>query len=831
MSIIKSEKGFTLLEMAIGMLILGLIMAPALSAYNLYEKDRKLRQTGIALTSAGTAISGFRESYGRLPCPAPLDAAPGDADYGYEDCTATAPGVVTANNGGGTPDVYIGALPFRTMNLQERETTDGYDNRLTYAVTADLTDTTTYAPNGGGIEITDKNGNSVITGSGVSGGAHFIVISHGQYGAGAYSYFGTLNQTCADAPADDQENCDHTAASPDATFISSNLSDDSDDRVMYTALNDVTPWQYQDGNTRNIHLRVADFAILGKDNPSADPEIAPGVTPQALEVRDRSAGSVEGDGDLYVENGAIMTDVICDNSGTNCFNPNLIGGVLSGALSTPQIGTPLGPLSSYGYTTSTGGLTCDDGSGTRRVMVGIDDSRPVCSSVLQFRCPDGLEMSSISGGNMVCSDPGTACTADEPAVTMCGDNVTITDDRLDGQYVQVYSGECFFAEPWNPTPADLASPATIQAYVDTLNNTPRTQGSCGAGSTYQLIRESFQCRDGSYIRASDPGGIARSEYRQEKISPGSWPGSISTNSGGRHAENTMGSYNVGMVNNPTSANYGDHDRHDCWCKEEYRMDLGGCGPNLNGNTVTVRKHTCPATRQRWLPVYTNSTSFCSCSTANFQQDDDCFAHFGVGEWQVDGTVRNDYETSCSPPDTYITNSVFSCTCPSNAPQFRYTPCPSGTTNSFNYNSTPYTGIDLIEMRQWVCPTGMGGAVTDASEVGNWGPYVPVSDEACTCDNSAMGSEHEPCGPYEDGPGITYQTQLNCATGLYERTGVELGGYCNECSWKKPGTGNTESAPRGVPTTNACSCGEVSACRESLGGGLYLVWDGCQCTTD
>lgn len=835
----KFEKGFTLIEMSIALIVMGLILAPAITAYTLYEKDRKIRETETALVQANTGISAFREAYGRLPCPAPFDAVPGDVDYGYEDCSATAPGIITANNGGATPDVYIGSLPFRTMNLQERQTTDGYDNRLTYAVSAALTDVATYSGGGGAIQINDENGNSIIDGSGVSGQAHFIILSHGQYGAGAYSYFGVLNQTCSDAPLHDRENCDHTMPSPDATFVSANLSRDYDDRVVYSALNDVTPWQYENGDTRNIHLRVADFVVLGKDDPSS----TPGAGTEALEVRDRGSGQ-SGDGDFFVENGSIFTDSICNEGGTNCFNPMLLAGELDTGTLSADLGITdalsLGmaaPVNTFGYTSNSGGMTCDDGSGTRRVMVGVNRSRPVCTSVLSFKCPPGLEMSSFSGGRLVCSDPGTACTNDEPAITSCGESVTITDDVLHGQYSLQYSGQCYFAEAWNPTASDLSSIANIQAYVDTLNNSPRTNASCGTGTTRQLVRDAYQCQDGSFVRSGE-GGIARSEYAQELFVPGSWPSNFLSNSGNRRAEAINGSnhvdYDPAFPYTPSNANTVNSvsDHHDCWCREDYRVILGGCGSNLDGNTVTVQKHTCPATRQNWSNIYTNSTGFCSCSTTTWEDTIDCHDHFGVSASRVNGTVTNDYERTCSPTTVQITNSDLNCTCPSRSPQFRYSYCPPGTTNSFDYGGTSYVGVDMIEVRTWNCPTGMGGPVTDVSEVGGWGSYEVVSDENCVCDSSDTGVEHEACGPFQDGPGITWETQLNCATGEYERTGVQVGGFCNNCSWKKPGpTGNAESSPRGVPTTNPCTCGDTSSCRESLGENQYLVWDACQCTSD
>lgn len=830
----RSNNGFTLVEMAISLLILGLIMAPALAAYNLYEKNRKIEQTNVAITEATAAISGFRESYGRLPCPAPFDATPGDADYGYEDCGATAPGIITTNNGGATPDVYIGSLPFRTMNLQERETTDGYNQRLTYAVTANLTDTSTYGATGGGIEIVDEFDNSVITGSGVSGSAHFVVISHGPDGAGAHTYNGNVVLDCAGAPTFDQENCDFLTGAPDATFRAGNVQEDYDDKISYSTFNDVTPWQYQDGDTSNIHLRSADFVVLGKDDPSNSPGAA-----EALEVRDRGTGT-DGDGDFFIQDGRIETDLLCDVTGTDCFSPNLIGGLIadptdSSNLSTAQPGTPLGPDSSYGYTTITGGLTCKDDTGVRKTMVGIMNERPVCSSVITMRCPAGEELTSINSGKLRCDTSGAACTTDEPAITSCGESITIDQDLLDGDYALEYSGQCYFIDAWNPTAADLSSVANIQAYVDTLNNSPRTNSPCGADETDFLVRDAFECVDGSYIETSET--VAESEYAQE-LRSGGWPTDFLSNSGYRRAEDISHSrhedYDPAFPYTPADANTGpDSGYHDCWCREDYRVRTDSCGGGNTGTEVFVDKLNCPQTTQNWTTIYTNTTSFCSCSPDTWSESEACYEYFNIDADRVDGTVTVDYERTCSPTTITETGADTSaCTCPNRAPQLQIDNCPAGTTNSFTYNSVNYTDVDRIRERTWNCPTGVGGPVDSAAQAGSWNSYVTVSDETCVCDPSAKSTEYEACPPEKDGPGITYETQLNCSTGNYERTGVIISGFCNACSWKKPGaSGNAESAPRGAPITNPCTCGDVSACRDSIGGGLYMVWDGCTCTSN
>lgn len=263
----KSDRGFTLIEIAVSMMVIGLLIAPAIAAYNLYIEQQKIEHTKTALDRSSSFLSGFLDAYGRYPCPAPMDKDVGDPEYGYEDCTATSPGIITAQSARmpplANPNVLIGSIPFRTLNLDQDDAMDGYHSRLTYAVTEGLTDSDSYFVNEGGIGVRSNagGGDSAIS---PENSAHFVIISHGKNGFGAITETGVPSGNCASGSALEQENCDYLIdGTPEATFLSTHKQADFDDVVTYYMGRGVSPWQYQKNNTNDIHLRRGDTIVSG----------------------------------------------------------------------------------------------------------------------------------------------------------------------------------------------------------------------------------------------------------------------------------------------------------------------------------------------------------------------------------------------------------------------------------------------------------------------------------------------------------------------------------------------------------------------------------------
>lgn len=235
-----NSKGFTLVEVAIVLIIGGLIVSFAAASLQRYIKTSQIRATEGKLDDISTALQQFVNINGKYPCPADRLAAIDTATFGTEidgiNCsTVGVTGVVPNNdsfdvNGTGGRVVKIGAVPVRALGLPDDYIGDSWGNRFTYAVTAVLAERANYDQTLGSISITDSN---PLTPPFLSN-AHYVMISHGENGAGAATLSGGGTLPCTALPAAENGNCDNA----DATFVNTTLfstvaGNEFDDYVKY----------------------------------------------------------------------------------------------------------------------------------------------------------------------------------------------------------------------------------------------------------------------------------------------------------------------------------------------------------------------------------------------------------------------------------------------------------------------------------------------------------------------------------------------------------------------------------------------------------------------
>ena len=251
----KSEQGFSLLEMSILIIVLGILSVPAIQAYNNYRENRDRTETQEALNNTANALAQYFAINGRYPCPADPALPTTNANHGNEVgfggglCTTGGTSIVRTtmdwDNDGVTennpitpgPDtIVIGSVPYVTLQIPLPDSLDARGNKLTYVVTEQMAQTgggvadtwgaiqvhvqsgtgattpqITFSPDGPDPDLlpdNDTDGNGFVD----TGYFHAVLISHGLNGTGGYSKEGTLLAACPAADADnvgDDENCDN----------------------------------------------------------------------------------------------------------------------------------------------------------------------------------------------------------------------------------------------------------------------------------------------------------------------------------------------------------------------------------------------------------------------------------------------------------------------------------------------------------------------------------------------------------------------------------------------------------------------------------------------
>jgi len=125
MNSLRRQHGFTLTEIAIVMLIIGLALAATVVPVSRLIQSGQIGNNQERLDSAREALLAFAAINGRLPCP----DRTGD---GLEDRRAAA----DPSNFGCAGNVYEGFLPWATLGVQQ---VDYWGTRLRYRVSAEFT--------------------------------------------------------------------------------------------------------------------------------------------------------------------------------------------------------------------------------------------------------------------------------------------------------------------------------------------------------------------------------------------------------------------------------------------------------------------------------------------------------------------------------------------------------------------------------------------------------------------------------------------------------------------------------------------------------------------
>jgi len=393
----RSASGFTLLETAIYLTILGLFTVIAIESYRHYTDVQIINENRAKKNQVRIALSNFVAENQRFPCPARPNLPHTHPLSGTEKCI-TAPigscnGLLCSVAGNRDakwpsnlflpdadedPDPIItgGTIPYKALGISFDDTIDPWGGRLSYTVSHYMTNSALFNYDTGviGYEGWRLVSNSpkvwnwetakrAPTGSGAPAEDAFLfaIVSHGPDNKGAYNYSGNLIAPCT-GTAKDIENCDG-----DADFINADwnspiysLGDNSeyfdDGFSLFTISQESDKWQYASVN--EMKNKSGGKVGIGETSPQAP-----------LHIK----------GNLKADDG--FANEFCSEN-NNCFDPNHIGG-------------PDGIA-----------FKCDAG-----LMRGIADDDIICtneigtSNITPATCSSGFFVTGFdAAGNVICGN-------------------------------------------------------------------------------------------------------------------------------------------------------------------------------------------------------------------------------------------------------------------------------------------------------------------------------------------------------------------------------------------------------------------------------------------
>jgi prepilin-type N-terminal cleavage/methylation domain-containing protein len=124
------QLGFTLIEMAMVLVILGLMVGGGIIAVTPLVDQAHTTQTNTALDQVENALVLFAIRNNRLPCPADGSLTTASANYGVENVTTGATPYTCFTNPATT--LANAVIPWKTLGLDESYSVDGWGNRLSY---------------------------------------------------------------------------------------------------------------------------------------------------------------------------------------------------------------------------------------------------------------------------------------------------------------------------------------------------------------------------------------------------------------------------------------------------------------------------------------------------------------------------------------------------------------------------------------------------------------------------------------------------------------------------------------------------------------------------
>lgn len=234
-------RGFTLLEMSIVLVIIGVVVSGLVTVFSAALQKRQFQDTQAKMEFIQKTIYDYRVAFGRLPCPADITLAISNANFGVEannmgTCTG---GAIAANFAQapvvGARDGIEGMVPIHTLRLPDEYAFDGWGRRFVYAVSKDATQSGAFNIISG-YDISTRMNILNTQGTSKSDLAMEVLISMGPNGHGGWPRNGGATRiSTGSTNASEQQNCDcnasATATGLNVTFVQKDITQDPTDKL------------------------------------------------------------------------------------------------------------------------------------------------------------------------------------------------------------------------------------------------------------------------------------------------------------------------------------------------------------------------------------------------------------------------------------------------------------------------------------------------------------------------------------------------------------------------------------------------------------------------
>ncbi|MCP4393260.1 MAG: prepilin-type N-terminal cleavage/methylation domain-containing protein [Alphaproteobacteria bacterium] len=154
-----NEQGFTLIELAVVIVIIAILLSGGLEFKSGYEKNNNVIITKERMDNISKHLNYFIAKYKRLPCPTHPS---GGEDYHYPNYAAAANAYGYERIGtdycesASSPFQAYGEVPWLSLGIPESMVYDGWGNKFTYRVAPDLTMPENFAADeAGGMDFRD----------------------------------------------------------------------------------------------------------------------------------------------------------------------------------------------------------------------------------------------------------------------------------------------------------------------------------------------------------------------------------------------------------------------------------------------------------------------------------------------------------------------------------------------------------------------------------------------------------------------------------------------------------------------------------------------------